>query len=395
VGELRRLAIAPPGQPQATPPKSDPAAPGAPPQGDLSPARYHARVEKLQAKERSEGLTVTERVSLSAYLIRLQKTEEAQRVLAAAEAEEPDNYQVLANLATAYLLLGLSQADPNLVQRAIDYQEKALAAWPELVAGESRSQHQWHRRVEQYQLALLRSRQQELARGGARAQPTLDQVFADVSFAGPKGEYTPGEIAVGYRAQLPPDAVFIVMQMVVWMPLDNQVYWLLGEVFNSQGDIADAWAVFNELVTARNMTGVPELLKHYAALRTAEAVRKKTLEPEFRAWQQKLLWAAGPRPAGLTPGTALGNEIGWLAAIHQAQQSREREGDPTAMQSFPQPPAPAPPPAKPDTAPTSTILTTLWYGGIGFAFGVLFALILGQQFRPRGSNKVPAAPTPG
>jgi hypothetical protein len=388
VGDLRRLGLAPKDQPEAEPPKPGPAAQRPAPEGNLSPRRYREQVEKLQTKERSEGLTVTERVSLSAYLLRLQRTEEALRVLAAAEAEEPDNYQVLANLATAYLLAYPN--DPDQLRRAIDYQERALAAWPELAAGETRSQYLWYRRVEQYQLALLRFRQQDLVRRGARAQQPVDLVFPEVRFVGPKGEYTPGEIPAEYSCRLPPDALLIVMQMVLWMPFDNNVYWLLGEVFNAQGDIADAAALFKELISARNATGIPELKEHYTALQAAEALRKKTLEPELRAWMRQALWAVAPRPATLTPGAALGNETGWLWVINQAQQSRE--GDPTAGQSFPQPPAPAP--GKPDTS-SSTILQTLWYGGIGFVFGVLFALIIGQQFRARGNNKVPAAPARG
>ena len=88
----------------------------------------------LEAKERAGGLSVEDRVNLAAYHVRLFKAEEAVRALAPAEAREPDNFLVLANLATATYLVGAGAANPaekqaNL-QQAVLYQRRALKAWP-------------------------------------------------------------------------------------------------------------------------------------------------------------------------------------------------------------------------------------------------------------------------
>jgi hypothetical protein len=391
VGKLRILGMAPKDRPKPAAEKPAPAAPQKGQEGDLSPTRYEEQVEKLRAKQQGEGLTVTEQISLGAYLLRLQRTDEALRVLSAAEAEEPDNYQVLANLATAYLMLFPN--DPEQLRRAIEYQEKALAAWPEVVPDQPRARLLFWRRVEEHQLTLLRSRQQDLVRrGNAAIQQTVDPVFPGVRFEGAKGEYLPGDVAGKYSCLLPPDDLDIVMQMVFWLPYDNYLYWLLGEVANAHGDIPFAAKILDKVVY-NGLTRVPELKEHWGMLRAAErALQELQNDPKYRAWGYQVFWLAMPRPGSPTPATGPGSEAVQLFVIDRALH--EQAANPlSAGQSFPQPPAP--PPANPDTAPTSTILQTLWYGGIGFAFGVLFALILRQQFRPRGSNKVPAAPTPG
>ena len=50
-----------------------------------------------------------------------------------------------------------------------------------------------------------------------------------VRFANDGGIYQPGALATAERAKLPPDAIAIVQQLLLWYPTDSRLYWLLGE----------------------------------------------------------------------------------------------------------------------------------------------------------------------
>ncbi len=122
-------------------------------------------------------------------------------------AQEPSNFLVQSNLATAYQLVGQES-------RAIATLEQALAVWPremDKVAEPFQSflqSNQWHdarfnfyRTAETYQLKLLKLRAREdRARPGSKADfDAVDALFDDgktpprpVRFVGPTGQFEPG-----------------------------------------------------------------------------------------------------------------------------------------------------------------------------------------------------------
>jgi len=55
--------------------------------------------------------------------------------------------------------------------------------------------------------------------------------------------------------------------LVVWMPLDNRVYWLLGEVNNASGETDEARRILEELANARQMRHVRLLGRHLEVLK--------------------------------------------------------------------------------------------------------------------------------
>ena len=52
-----------------------------------------------------------------------------------------------------------------------------------------------------------------------------------------------------------------MQQLLIWSPGDVRLYWLLGELYNAQGKLADADAIFEECVNQRRLNN-SELLEH-------------------------------------------------------------------------------------------------------------------------------------
>ena len=248
--------------------------------------KYERRAAELEAHERDGWLSTLDRVDLGACYIRMGRDQDAIRVL---EAGDRRHFLVLANLATAYL--GINQLD-----RAIAYQRQALDAWPPVWAGWTEAQLQRYRRVDRYCLSLLQLRYREQLRAGGRPVrvTTVDELFPKVRFVGPSGHYEAGGFAQASRDEIPEDAILIALQLVVWLPFDDRLYWLLGELFNASGQVQTAYDVFDELVYARRMDA-RELAQHRQVLRDAVLAYKAWGEP---GRQLALLCALSPPAVG-------------------------------------------------------------------------------------------------
>jgi hypothetical protein len=213
-------------------------------------------VAMLAARNLPTTLTVADRLDLSAYLIRVHKPRDAVNVLAPAQFQERDNFLVLSNLATAEQLDGQSR-------RARDYLADALRIWPKdwsalseprrktlMLMGWNEGDFAWYREVEAYQFKLLRLRAKEPAEAANRLPETVDAIFDSedrsqgaLRFVGPSGRYEAGKLAPAERAKLPPKALEIVQQLLIWQPFDTRLYWLCGELFNAEGDVPAARAM--------------------------------------------------------------------------------------------------------------------------------------------------------
>jgi hypothetical protein len=106
--------------------------------------------------------------------------------------------------------------------------------------------------VETYQLKLLRLRSKEAQRPAGDLPQDVDGLFdsaekGKVRFVGPSGQYEAGKLAADQQAKLPKNAIEIVEQLLIWMPLDDRLYWLLGELFNAEGDVPSALEIFKEI----------------------------------------------------------------------------------------------------------------------------------------------------
>jgi hypothetical protein len=96
-------------------------------------------------------------------------------------------------------------------------------------------------------LIRLRSRERPAAFGrsnplGADVEPLFEggKPLTPVRFVGDGGKYEAGSIASAEKAKLPPDAVEIIEQLLIWLPHDDRLFWLLGELLNARGEYVTA-----------------------------------------------------------------------------------------------------------------------------------------------------------
>jgi tetratricopeptide (TPR) repeat protein len=225
--------------------------------------RRYELIASLATRAAPASLPVEQRLELSTYLVRLGRFRDAVNLLAPAQFQERDNFLVLSNLATAEQLDGKPL-------RAYDYLAAALRLWPkewsalpearrtwlEKQIGWEESDFRWYREVETYQLKLLRLRSKEALLPAGELPQNVDGIFDNaesptgkLQFVGPSGKFEAGKIAPDQQAKLPKNAIEIVEQLLIWMqpPFDYRLYWLLGELFNAEGDVSSAQKVFKEI----------------------------------------------------------------------------------------------------------------------------------------------------
>lgn len=301
--------------------------PSNPPQPGSLRLHYEKQLAQLEAKQREGVFTVVDRINLGACLIRLQRYAQAQQVLeaslGAAARDDVFRFLLLLNLAAA------CQEDDNLLQRAVELQREALESWPALLPGWDRAESAWFRHVEEYVLALMHSRNRErLRRGGGPARQPLppDQLFpkeggpaTKARFVGDSGEYEAGGIAWKQWDRLPPDAVAVVLQLLLWRPHDPRLFWLFGELLNARGQVDAAQDVLLR-VRENDLWRNRELDRHIRVLSDAltpyrELFTDSTGSGQERRKQALLLWWLAPRGVQLAPVLgAAATEIGGVAA---------------------------------------------------------------------------------
>ena len=121
----------------------------------------------LAARLNPASLTTEQKLNLGAVLTRSKKADAAVSLLEPLARQEPKNFLVQSNLATAYQQVGLER-------RAIDTLEQALSLWPPNLADVPEPMHTYlrplasqegsydlFRKAESYQLKLLKLRARE------------------------------------------------------------------------------------------------------------------------------------------------------------------------------------------------------------------------------------------
>jgi tetratricopeptide (TPR) repeat protein len=321
---------------------------------------FDHRFAELEAKARDGLLATIDRIDLGACYIRKARYADAVRVLKDGDQE---HFLILLNLATAY-------HNQGALTEAIACQEKALRDWPALYPGWSTGSWIWYRRAESLYLKLLRLRQQEKQREetgrttGPRNQ-AVDPLFARVRFVGPSGRYEPGPFPRLWE-ELPGDAPQLVLQLVLWQPADDRLYWLYGELLNAGDQQEAAYKVFDEIVWKRNRTDLTELVDHRLTLRrTLEDRKPWTLE-----WTVAFLTAVRPRGGLEPPGigaaaTETGPALWWYFDWRKKNQT--------------QPVAPPPEPDPGANLPANW-LPDLRTVVVSFVAGALVAVLVGLQW---------------
>jgi len=200
--------------------------------------------------------TVADKLNYSAVLIRRGKAYEATHILQPLSREEPKHFLVWAHLATASFL----SHDANFKENSLIYMDDALNLWPKekmeqldpamqqfLKSSQLKDDYnlEKYRKIEEYFKRLMRHRikEERLAKQKKPLPDSVDPIFLDedskedpkpaVKFLNEQGEFEVGRIAKAEKAKLPRDAVEIVEQLLIWMPADQRLLWLLGETFNA------------------------------------------------------------------------------------------------------------------------------------------------------------------
>jgi tetratricopeptide (TPR) repeat protein len=224
-------------------------------------------------------LTVEQRLILGTALLRLRRPTEAIEVLRPATKQDPQNFLVMSTLGTAYMLAGDNQAAGDWLGAAASSWRKKYAdlapttrkgdeTWGKYLSDNFKwTEHEfgWYANCEKYHkyLALLRAR--EGLKGSLTFDKALMQLdplfplfdfnnpkptdFVPLRFVGESGKFEPGKIAAAEKAKLPKDAILIVQQLLIWMPDDARLYWLLGELLNAQGDVDSAKTVLTDFLS--------------------------------------------------------------------------------------------------------------------------------------------------
>jgi hypothetical protein len=108
--------------------------------------------------------------------------------------------------------------------------------------------------------------------------------FEALKFVNEAGKYEPGVLAAKEKAKLPPDAIAIVQQLVLWFPKDIRLMWLLGELYAVEGNLVDAKRVMDYCLEGGQFSNRKLLVEHREAVTTAvEAKQKAAAEAQAAA----------------------------------------------------------------------------------------------------------------
>lgn len=259
------------------------------PNDPIREARQKAldRVKQAQAKG-AATLGDDEFAAYTADLIRLNDDRTATNVLQPRAAR--GGFVV-------YMHMARARAGQGDWQDAVERQRIALAEFPTTYGRRTAAQMAWLKRVERdYYLPYLSRRAQEANRGRLASRiEEPDALFPTVPaprrpdeplrFIGPDGTYVAGAIADAERKKLPPDALAIVQQLVLWHPFDGRLYWLLGELYNAEGDVETAFAILDECTNGMAITN--ETIKEHRRLLKSAAEAMVTGRAEQAAITRK------------------------------------------------------------------------------------------------------------
>jgi hypothetical protein len=277
------------------------------------------RIEELKrgADRSPPGLA-----TLAAAYLRANQPAEALNLLAPRSRDRIPDFRVLANLAHTYA----TRAEWNEADRT--HQAAILdAEFPDDLPGTTPDQRAWLRKVEReyYRKWLVIHRQ----RAADRTPPEKEDVFPlfPVRFVNDAGAYEPGKLAAAEKAKLPPDAIAVVQQLLLWAPWDTALYWLLAELYAADGQLGAADTIFFQCANSRQYSNRAVLMDHRRAVQVVKAKEDAERKPA-----ELVLPSADPTPADKPDGSrflpdrsqvmVIGGAFGLIALALAALQVR-------------------------------------------------------------------------
>jgi hypothetical protein len=280
----------------------------------------------------ADAMTEIALLDVSAYLTRLGKHSEAIDLLTRGIAKFPDNFLLRSNLATAYFLASGGN-DEDLMNRAIATLAIAFPNWPmnleqlkpeqtKFVAklGWKEKDYEFARKADFYLLRLMKVRKVDAAKLAAAGpgkkkelekKRTVDALFTGsdgtpLRFEGADG-YKPGKLPESELVKLPDQsleqAIRYVEQLLVWMPLDERLYWQLGELVNANGFPSDTLEIFDTLSSKKDITVRKDLADEFKAHHQMlqEHVQKQKQEVAAKNQNGSSSAKPPPTPEAVTP----------------------------------------------------------------------------------------------
>ncbi|MBX9581738.1 MAG: hypothetical protein K2X87_15655 [Gemmataceae bacterium] len=249
-----------------------------------SPERQRV-LRRIDERSRAKSLSPDETVALAADLLRVGRADEALNRLKPLyddrDRRGTRTYPVTAALVHAHAARGEWP-------QALNYLPDLFDLDPPPAKGLSPAQRAWQTKLDRdYLPHYLQLRRDEAGRSAAATEdptplfplPARDRPADPVRFVNDAGEYEPGTLAAAERAKLPPDAVAVVQQLLLWFPSDTRLYWLLAELYAADGELGAAKSILDECAGSLAYSGRPRLMDHRAAVAAAvEAARPKPAE---------------------------------------------------------------------------------------------------------------------
>lgn len=283
---------------------------------------YLAKIEILRAQAKQGPLSADELANLGAYLYRVRTTNprtpffaEAIEVLEQARRIHPRHFAIVANLGTVYQMSG-----------ALDAAESCLESAYSLAPPE------WQK-FEKFHWLLVKRRFLEKR---STMPLGLDHLFdlgqaEPLRFVGPAGVWQIGQLHDAERQKLPgqslQEATKIVQQLLVWLPEDARLHWLLAELANAQGQTRAAAEAMSLAVNNFRFSNPDLKLRRFIL---EEALVWQDVAQRLGTVQQQAEWVAecwfSPIPFGM-PGGLLTPDLLAIAALAEKCKMKQNYVD--------------------------------------------------------------------
>jgi tetratricopeptide (TPR) repeat protein len=241
---------------------------------------------RIKTRQQARSLPPDEVAALAADLLRVGQFDEAVNRLKPLYDDRgrkgTRTYAVCAALVHAHAARGEWDQALNYLPDLFD------APVPAEVKGVTPAQRDWQAKLDRdYLPHYLHLRKAEAARRPVPETeeptplfplPAREHPTDPVRFVNDAGQYEPGKLAASERAKLPPDAVAVVQQFLLWFPTDTRLYWLLGELYAADGQLDEAWKVLEECAWSKQYGNRKVMMDHRTAVAGAIAARDQAAE---------------------------------------------------------------------------------------------------------------------
>lgn len=248
------------------------------------PNRDRARVlERVKAYRK--GGTADELAAHTADLLRVSGgdpilLDKAIDLLMPHTRDRNPNYFLLMTLVQVHLARGDTRQAAMLHDDIFNLFELKL---PPNVKGWSPQQRNWIETVDRewlghYLRIRLAEKESPVPPDQEQPTPLFPLAGSPIRFVNEAGEYEPGNLAPAERVKLPPDAIPIVQQLLLWFPSDTRLYWLLAELYAADGKLTEADTIFYQCTWGRQFGNRRVLMEHKGVVLAAVDARRMAEE---------------------------------------------------------------------------------------------------------------------